>query len=392
MSGYDLNGNGAIDPDEYQRMLAAMLPITAQAESGNRDYYANGQPVRSPAGAMFRMQVLPSTARNPGFGITPAASQTPGEYNRVGEQLLAKMGPRYGYDPAKMWAAYHSGPGTVDRLSGAGPQWQQRLGPQGRSYVANNTRALGQSGPQASTTPQYTVNEAPMPEQNDTGPLTTFSPGEDASSGGPLTTFSPSPSGPDNSLNGLLAQQNEIDKERLKLRQQVLDNGIQGLQAKRHGLSPQEWFALSAAFAQPSRVRGFAGMMGNVTPVLAQIAAAHDPRDRDAQLARLRQDYASDTLDDRDTSLKTRVGIAEKLATLNKAEGPDKGTLGSDGVWHRRDRPMQTKNAITSGGVTYNQWDDGNYRRINADGTRTVYVLEGDTLRKIGTEPASGGQ
>ena len=57
----------------YNRML--------QVESGNRDYLPNGQPVVSPKGAMFAGQVMPSTAAQPGYGIRPAAAQTPEEYN-----------------------------------------------------------------------------------------------------------------------------------------------------------------------------------------------------------------------------------------------------------------------------------------------------------------------
>ena len=69
---------GPVSPDTFARMQ--------QAESGGRDYTATGQPLTSPAGAMFKNQVMPSTAANPGFGVRPAQSQTPEEYNRVGQE------------------------------------------------------------------------------------------------------------------------------------------------------------------------------------------------------------------------------------------------------------------------------------------------------------------
>jgi soluble lytic murein transglycosylase len=97
----------------------------------------------SPAGARGLMQVLPTTSRDPGFGIRPS-NGTPADDVRVGNEYLAKMHQRYGGDLAKMWGAYHSGPGTVDKLSSAyGQDWWQHLGPQGLAYVDKN---LGQVG------------------------------------------------------------------------------------------------------------------------------------------------------------------------------------------------------------------------------------------------------
>jgi soluble lytic murein transglycosylase len=91
-----------------------LSPQQVQAESGGRDYTAGGQPLTSPAGAMFRNQVMPSTAANPGFGIRPAASQTPEEYNRVGEEYMNAMRQKFGNEPAAV-AAYNAGPGTVQK-------------------------------------------------------------------------------------------------------------------------------------------------------------------------------------------------------------------------------------------------------------------------------------
>ena len=89
------------------------------------------------------MQVMPSTARDPGFGIRPS-NGTAADDMRVGNEYLAKMHDRYGGDLAKMWGAYHSGVGTVDALSRKyGADWWRHLGPQGLAYVNKN---LGQVG------------------------------------------------------------------------------------------------------------------------------------------------------------------------------------------------------------------------------------------------------
>ena len=112
--------------------------ITAASESGNRDY-DNGQPVRSPKGALYSMQVMPSTATNPGFGVKPAQAQTPAEYNRVGREYLSALHGHYGGDLVKMWAAYNAGPGTVDKLVATyGRGWWHHLPTETLNYVNKN--------------------------------------------------------------------------------------------------------------------------------------------------------------------------------------------------------------------------------------------------------------
>lgn len=93
--------------DTYQRML--------QIESGNRDYTRSGQPVTSNKGAMFASQVMPATAANPGYGVRPAQSQTPEEYNRVGREYYQALLRQFGGDEQKAAAAYNAGPGRVQQ-------------------------------------------------------------------------------------------------------------------------------------------------------------------------------------------------------------------------------------------------------------------------------------
>ena len=93
-------------PPNYDKML--------QVESGNRDFDAQGRPITSPKGAMFKAQVMPATAQKPGFGIRPAADQTPAEYNRVGQEYYQAMLNKYPGQPELARAAYNAGPGAVD--------------------------------------------------------------------------------------------------------------------------------------------------------------------------------------------------------------------------------------------------------------------------------------
>jgi soluble lytic murein transglycosylase len=120
--------------------------ITMGTESGGHDFNPDGTPMTSPVGAKYKMQVMPATAANPGYGIKPAANDSPAEYNRVGNQLLEAMVQKYG-DPAKAWAAYNAGPGAVDKaIDTANKQrtndWLSNMPAETQGYVKKNMAQL----------------------------------------------------------------------------------------------------------------------------------------------------------------------------------------------------------------------------------------------------------
>lgn len=118
--------------------------IIRQSESGNRDYASGNVPMESPKGAKYAMQVMPATARDPGFGIRPARNDSPEEYNRVGEEYWRKMLDRYQGDYRKMWGAYNWGPGNLDAaVKRYGDRWLDYAPAETRNYVTRNMRALG---------------------------------------------------------------------------------------------------------------------------------------------------------------------------------------------------------------------------------------------------------
>ena len=124
-----------------------MVEITLHSESRNRDYDKSGKVITSPAGARYAMQTMPKTAGDPGFGIKPAADDSPAEWNRVGREYLGKMLQRYGGDPAKAWAAYNWGPGAVDNaVKTKGADWLASAPKETQDYVAQNLRMLGGGG------------------------------------------------------------------------------------------------------------------------------------------------------------------------------------------------------------------------------------------------------
>ena len=93
--------------------------IVEGLESGGRDTDAAGNPLTSRRGAVGRMQVMPATAADPGFGVRPAQAGPDGkvplaEMARVARDYLGAMTARYD-NPALVLAAYNAGPGQVDK-------------------------------------------------------------------------------------------------------------------------------------------------------------------------------------------------------------------------------------------------------------------------------------
>lgn len=137
----------AIAPSNFERMTA----ITAQTESDGHETNADGSTVTSPKGAQGVMQVMPGTNKDPGFGVAPAADDSPAERARVGRDYLQAMLQRYG-DPAKAWAAYNAGPGALDkalkdqasnRAGTQGADWLSYMPKETQDYVTKNLKALG---------------------------------------------------------------------------------------------------------------------------------------------------------------------------------------------------------------------------------------------------------
>jgi len=90
----------------------------------------------SPKGASGLTQVMPDTARDPGFGIKPLANPgDPDEQLRFGAQYLKAMLDRYGGDVDRALAAYNWGPGNADNWSGSA----EDLPDETRGYISDIT-------------------------------------------------------------------------------------------------------------------------------------------------------------------------------------------------------------------------------------------------------------
>jgi len=116
--------------------LESLLKMIEQKESGGRgDYDEKGRLLTSPAGAQGRMQVMPGTSRDPGFGIRPAREGDVEDLARVGREYYTKMLERY-EDPKIAAIAYNWGPGNTDKWLSSGAD-MKKLPAETRNYVAN---------------------------------------------------------------------------------------------------------------------------------------------------------------------------------------------------------------------------------------------------------------
>jgi hypothetical protein len=140
---------GPVAPEDiYNRMI--------QAESGGRQFNAQGGVLTSPKGAMGVGQVMPSTAMQPGYGVTnifdlaqqrgmPVAQRDEAtarqllgneQLNReFGQNYYNAMQQRFPQDPNAAVAAYNAGPGRV------GQNLQANAGQLNTAQLPNETQA-----------------------------------------------------------------------------------------------------------------------------------------------------------------------------------------------------------------------------------------------------------
>jgi hypothetical protein len=103
-------------------------------------------PKVSRKGAVGPQQVMPDTARDPGFGIKPWNGKTQADLARVGRQYSAAMMSKYDGDTAKVLAAYNGGPGRVDKaIRKHGENWFEYLPNETKDYVSKGMTRLGSS-------------------------------------------------------------------------------------------------------------------------------------------------------------------------------------------------------------------------------------------------------
>jgi soluble lytic murein transglycosylase-like protein len=114
---------------QQQQLDPQLLTALIGLESGGR---ANAV---SPAGAVGPAQIMPATARDPGFGLPPLPADALTDPARAipwAAQLLAKLRDNFGGDMARALAAYNAGPRRVQDAARDG----RLLPPETRNYLA----------------------------------------------------------------------------------------------------------------------------------------------------------------------------------------------------------------------------------------------------------------
>jgi hypothetical protein len=127
---------------EQKGDLEARLRATILSkESGGRRYDKEGKLLTSPKGAEGEMQVMPYTAKDPGFGIKPARNNSPDELRRVGDEYASMLLRRYD-DPKLAMIAYNMGPGATDKWLSAGADIK-KLPKETQQYIRGVNLASG---------------------------------------------------------------------------------------------------------------------------------------------------------------------------------------------------------------------------------------------------------
>jgi hypothetical protein len=129
---------GMEDKGDLESRLRAII---MQKESGGKRYDKAGNILTSSKGAQGEMQVMPGTAKDPGFGIKAAQNNSPDELRRVGDEYASVLLNRY-QDPKLAMIAYNMGPGATDKWLSAGADIR-KLPKETRQYIQGVNLAGG---------------------------------------------------------------------------------------------------------------------------------------------------------------------------------------------------------------------------------------------------------
>ena len=125
-----------------------LIDAAFEVESGNKQFKDSGEVVTSPKGAIGVAQLMPKTAKDPGFGVTPAKDSSEEENRRVGKEYLSAMLSKYNGDHEKAVAAYNAGPGAIDNiLEKHGDNWKDHLPEETKGHIEKVNAAYKPSKP-----------------------------------------------------------------------------------------------------------------------------------------------------------------------------------------------------------------------------------------------------
>jgi len=121
-----------------QQETAGILSKIATVESSNT-HMTDGKLTESPAGALGKYQLMPATAKQPGFGVEPIpdlrkASEE--EHARFAQDYYDAMLKEFDGDEEKALAAYNGGHKAVKDAVKKDPEnWKQFIPAESRKYI-----------------------------------------------------------------------------------------------------------------------------------------------------------------------------------------------------------------------------------------------------------------
>lgn len=159
------------------------------------------------------------------------------------------------------------------------------------------------------------------------------------------------------------------------------------IKQRRYGPSETEkLLALSAAFFQPTSVRGFSGTMGNVLPVLQKFGELKRTGEEERREAL--QNLTKQRMALAQGDVKTALELQRLMRTY-----PSAG-MGYDtqrGIMYNRANPRPTEEFYNVPGLgKLVKWQDGLWRHTAADGKTYVYERYGDEYKFLKEEAPEG--
>ena len=152
-SGWTTDASGNLVPYQSSGVtkgdaFGAIMGSLFNTESGFRHRTANGQLLRSPAGALGIAQIMPATAANPGYGMKPIDLQntTPEQQMQWANEYINRISKAEGFTLEQGVAAYNAGPGAVKKaIKEGGTNWLSKLPAETRAYVPKVLNGAGQA-------------------------------------------------------------------------------------------------------------------------------------------------------------------------------------------------------------------------------------------------------
>lgn len=152
-SGWTTDASGNLVPYQSSGVtkgdaFGAIMGSLFNTESGFRHRTANGQLLRSPAGALGIAQIMPATAAKPGYGMKPIdlENTTPEQQMQWANEYINRISKAEGFTLEQGVAAYNAGPGRVKKaIQEGGSNWLSKLPAETRAYVPKVLNGAGQA-------------------------------------------------------------------------------------------------------------------------------------------------------------------------------------------------------------------------------------------------------